>query len=322
MFPPRVIELLRATKHFFPLLGRTLYWMFHNLWYSANVKQNEKVNLSRLMIANHILEKGITMPKRRLGFGYEVVRGIISRCRENIKIYSANHIEIQSAIDILEQYYQIHVENNFQLPDDIVIGIQEISKHKIYDTKLCYQTTKADYFSPTDNFYDFAHSRHSVRWYSEEKIPDESIINAIKLAQTAPSACNRQSTKVYIITTDDKKKKILQLQKGNRGFGHQVDRILLVTSDMGYWNCRNMTSAYLDAGIFTMNLLYALHYYKICACTLNAHLSIKQKKKLKSIVGYSESEIPVVFVAIGKAPESFMITGSQRVTLPTMYEMI
>lgn len=95
MFPPRVIELLRATKHFFPLLGRTLYWMFHNLWYSANVKQNEKVNLSRLMIANHILEKGITMPERRLGFGYEIVRGIIKSCRKYIKDYTQNHIEIQ-----------------------------------------------------------------------------------------------------------------------------------------------------------------------------------------------------------------------------------
>lgn len=322
IFSIHVIELLRAIKHFFPFLGETLYWMWKDLWHSATVKRNQNENLAELMVANHVLEKGITMPGRRFGFGYERVRGIIARCRKYIREYTPNHIEIQSAIDILNQYYKIHAEGMFTLPDDIVTGIKELSKHKIYDTNPCFETTKSEYFAPTDNFKDFAHSRHSVRWYSDEKIPDESLINAIHLAQTAPSACNRQGIRVYIVTSKEKKEEVLKLQNGNRGFGHLADRILLITADMGFWKCSQKTSAFLDAGIFTMNLLYALHYYEICACTLNAHLTIKKKSHLRKIVGYSNSELPVVFISIGNAPEKFMVTGSQRLSKEVIYKMV
>lgn len=315
-------EIIRATKHFFPFLGITLWRMWKDLWYSSTVKRGQKENLAALMIANHTLEKGITMPKSRLGFGYEKVRGVISKCRQYIKDYSPNHIEIQCAIDILQQYYDLHIENHFVLPDDIVIGIQELMRNKLYDTKLCYETTKSEYFAITDNFKDFAHSRHSVRWYSDEKIPEESLINAIQLAQTAPSACNRQEIKVYVITSEGKKGEILKLHRGHTGWGHRADKILLITADMGFWKCENRTSAFLDAGIFTMNMLYALHYYGICACTLNAHLSVKKQKKLRNIVGYSESEIPAVFISIGKAPDKFMVTGSQRLRKEVIYKMV
>lgn len=317
-----MIEKIRVAKHFFPLLAVTLLKMWQDLWHSRTAKRGQKENLAELMVANHTLEKGLAMPKRKLGFGYPKVRGVIDRCRKYIQEYSPNHIEIQCSIDILQQYYNLHIDNHFELPDDIVKGVQEMKKSKLYDTKLCYETTKAEYFATTDNFKDFALSRHSVRWYSDEKVPTDDIINAIHLAQTAPSACNRQEIKVYVVSTDGKKKAILELHKGHTGFGDQADRILLITADMSFWQCYNRTSAFLDAGIFTMNLLYALHYYGICACTLNAHLSIKKQKKLKKIVGYSESEIPTVFISIGKAPEKFMVTGSQRVEEEAIYKIV
>lgn len=315
-------EPIRFIKHFFPLFKETFYWMCKSLWHSYSVKRNQKEKLAELMVSNHVLEKGITMPGRRLGFGYETVRNVIGKCGKYIKDYSPNHIEIQCTIDILQQYYDLHVDNHFELPDDIVEGIQDVLKCKLYDTQLCYETTRSEFFAPTDNFKDFAHSRHSVRWYSDEKVSDETIVNAIRLAQTAPSACNRQGTRVYVVTTEDKKKAVLELQNGNRGFGNLADRILLITADMGFWKCENRTSAFLDAGIFTMNLLYALHYYGICACTLNAHLSIKNQKKLKRIVNYSEGELPAVFIAIGNAPERFMVTGSQRVEREAIYKIV
>lgn len=315
-------EMARAVKHFFPLLGETLYWMCIDLWHSNSVKCGEKEQMAALMVANHTLEKGLTMPGRRLGFGYAKVRSLIRKCQVCIESYTSHHIEIQVAIDILQQYYKLHEENHFELPDDIVVGIKNLIKEKETDTFLCFETTRAVYFAPKTNFKDFALSRHSVRWYSEEKVSDEAVLDAVRLAQTAPSACNRQEVKVYVISSEEKKNKVLQLHRGHTGFGEQADKILLITSDMAYWECNHKTSAFLDAGIFTMNLLYALHDQEICACTLNAHLSIKNKKRLKSIVGYSDSEIPVVFIAIGKAAERFMITGSQRVRESTICKMV
>ena len=62
------------------------------------------------------------------------------------------------------------------------------------------QSTKDDF----EAFSLIAHSRHSVRNYSSRTISEEIIAKAVELAQTAPSACNRQATKIYAITSTSK----------------------------------------------------------------------------------------------------------------------
>lgn len=317
-----LLRLLRVVKNLPPYSANILHEAYHTLKYCHTTNRDEVGNLAELMVAEHVLEKGVTMPDRRLGFGQDRVRSLISRCRKYISKYNTNCIEIQSALNILEQYYIVHTENNFDLPKDIVDSIKELLCFKTINTKHCFEVDKHDYFGKVADFREFAHQRHSVRWYSDEHIPDSDIIDAIHLAQTAPSACNRQSTKVYVISDKQKKQQVLKLQHGNRGFGHLADRLLLITFDIRYWSCNHRSMGYIDSGIFTMNLLYALHYYKICACTLNANLSNKNRKKLLNIVGASKTEVPAVFIAIGKAPDHFMIPGSQRLQTQQVYRII
>lgn len=321
LLPIWSIKLIKCILKSHLLLKEYLFWFWRDLWYSDTYR-SEKTELSGLMINIHVLEKGITMPNRHLGFGYQIVRGIIQRCNNAIKDYSENHLEIQVALNGLEQYLQLHEESLYQLPSDISSGIEKLLKFKKLDTEKCFEMTKDELFKASPNFYEFAHQRRTVRWFTKEPINNDLLIKAIKLAQTAPSACNRQSTKCYIVDSKETKNKVLQLQNGNRGFGHLADKIILLTSDMRFWNFKTRTSAYLDTGIFTQNLLYSLHYYQIGACTLNAHLSIKQKKELQKIIGYSASEIPIVFIAIGNTPERFMVAGSQRLAVEQIYQFI
>ena len=319
--PKCIIKVLRFVPPFLYLLNDSWYWLKNDLRHSS-LGSTEKSDLASLLITSHVLEKGITMPNRRLGFGYERTRNIIHRCKSLIDKYSADHIEIQSCLKDLEQYLQLHKQENFELPLDIIYGIEKLLTYKNTDTIPCFEATPELFFKRTEDFKDFAHSRHSVRWYSDEKVDKDSLINAIELAQTAPSACNRQSVKVYVIDSEDKKTEVLKLQNGNRGFGHLADKILLITSNMNCWNYRHRPMAYIDGGIFIQNLLYALHYYKICACTLNAGLTNKERKRLQKIVGYTSSEIPLVFISIGKAPEHFMIAGSQRLDVEDIYNFV
>lgn len=320
--PTKVVTLVKVIIFLPHFLYETIYRMLWNLWNSYSIVKNETVDLAELSIVSHILEKGITMPERRLGFGYDNVRGVIRRIKQIIIKYSSHHIEIQSAISDLEQYYKIHKEAKFELPADIDAGVNEILKYKQYETQPCFEITKGEFFKETNKFADFAKQRHSVRWYSDIPVTDDEIVKVIKLAQTAPSACNRQGTKVYVISTEEKKKEVLKLQKGNRGFGNKAERILLVTNNMNKYKYSNKDMAFTDSGIFTMNLLYALHYYKICACTLNAALSIKKERTLRKIIGYSKSEFPVVFISIGHATNKFMIAGSQRLKIEQIYKIV
>ncbi len=319
--PKRVTILIRGLVYSFRLLPEYAYWFRNDITQSSWLT-NERSTLAGLMVTSHVLEKGITMPERRLGFGYERVREIIQKNKSAIKTYTENHIEIQASLKDLEQYLQMHETEGFNLPDDIVNGIKDLLKYKHTDTVSCFESTPEQLFRETKDFREFANSRHTVRWYSDKKIDKEVLIKAIKLAQTAPSACNRQSSKVYVIDSDEKKTEVLKLQNGNRGFGHLADKILLITSDMKCWSYNNRSMAYIDGGIFTQNLLYALHYYKICACTLNAGMTIKGRKRLRKIVGLSPSEIPIVFISIGIAPDHFMVAGSQRINVEDIYKFL
>lgn len=283
--------------------------------YSYTFQNSVNSDLSCLLIESHVLEKGITMPNRRYGFGYDRVRQVIIRTKDCISKYGENYIEIQAALADLKQYKEVHDLERFELPPDIVEGIDKLCKHLHIEDDNCYYVDKSDYFLTTNNFYDFAHQRRTLRWFSNEEVEIDLIKKAIELALTAPSACNRQSTRVKIISNKDVLFRICKdFHNGSRGFGDTANKWLLITSEQGAWAHNQSYSAYVDVGIFTMNLLYALHYYGIVACTLNVNLNEEQKEGLRVLVGYSKSEIPILFIAIGKPTDRFMVAKSRRLS--------
>lgn len=293
--------------------SNAIYWLYRDLKYGAFTRNKEDL-LNRLLVAGHVLEKGITMPNRRLGFGQEVVKTVIEMCNKCISNYGNHYNQLQYALDDLEEYLMIHKENNYELPKDITDGIEALLKYKNNELVSSRVFTPETYFQECKDFKDFASQRHTVRYFSNGDVPDDLLNEVIKLAITAPSACNRQSIHVKIVS-GEKKNRILQLQNGNRGFGQFINKLLVVTSEQSAWNYKFRTSAFLDGGIFTMNLLYSLHYHKICACTLNAHLNRKKTKVLREITEMKKSEIPIVFIAIGMPAESFKIASSRRLDI-------
>ena len=62
------------------------------LHFSSPFNYGENSTLSDLMITSHVLEKGITMPGRRLGFGYERVRDILNKCNNIISTWGAESV--------------------------------------------------------------------------------------------------------------------------------------------------------------------------------------------------------------------------------------
>lgn len=286
-----------------------IYWYYRDVRYSILNRGKEDL-LNRLLVAGHVVEKGITMPNRRYGFGKDVIRLLIMFCNKCIKQYGTEYNQLQLALDDLYEYRRIHIENNYELPSDILFGIENLMCYKITENISCKEYTIKEFFSECNDFKDFAYSRHTSRYFSGG-VDKDIIFKAVELAKTAPSACNRQSIRVKVVS-GNKKEELLNLQNGNRGFGDTIGQILLITSNQADWDYNFRTSAYLDGGIFTMNLLYALHYYKVCACTLNAHFSIKKQKKLRQITGLEKSEIPICLIAIGMPQANMMIAKSSR----------
>ena len=292
------------------------------LTFSSTFAKDRNADIARLMVESHTLEKGITMPGRRMGFGQDRVLSIIANCQTTIKRWGADSVEVQSALANLKQYLDIHEGAQFVLPNEITKGINELLSSLTVDDGNCYLTNKEEYFRSTKDFAEFAYSRHSVRSFSDKPIDDETLLKAIHLAQTAPSACNRQATRVKIIDSEKGKELCCKMQRGNRGFGDRANKWLLITTELGDWSFIHQQEGFTDGGIFAMNLLYALHYYGIGACTLNALFSPEEREKLRKGLGYPESEEPVCFIVIGNVDDEFMVCRSHRVDTNTIVQRL
>lgn len=276
--------------------------------------------LDYLIVFYHPIEKGLAMPDFRLGFGRERVLTVIDMINEyEEKWGDRNSSIIKDAVGVIKEYDRVHKKNKYKLDDKLQSAIDNlVMKHPEIEEAHQPEYSRDSFFANVhSDFPTFAKSRRSVRNYSEtESINIEQIYKAIELSISSPSTCNRQSVKVHIVENRDMVKEVLNLQSGNRGFGHLADKVLLITSDLQSWNVPGERfSPYLDSGIFAMNLLYSLHYYGIGACPLNWSENASRNKKLHKLLNIPENEVVTMMISCGCVPEHFTVVRSERKVL-------
>lgn len=162
----------------------------------------------------------------------------------------------------------------------------------------------------------FCKSRHSIRNFTNKDVNIGDIHKAVKLAQTAPSACNRQSSRIYLVTKKDVVNQLLKLQGGCRGFGHLANKAIVITSNIQVYQGRKERNlSCVDGGIFAMNLLYALHYYGLGACPLMCGENSRRTRQVRDWLHIPIHERIIMLVAVGHIPRECNVPESKR--LPT-----
>ena len=88
---------------------------------------------------------------------------------------------------------------------------------------------------------------------------------------------------------------------------------MIVVSDRNFfYSVGERNQLYVDGGIFSMNLLYALHYYRIAACPAHwGHNNDKDKEIMREL-SLSKSEKVICFIPIGIPKDRFKTTLSLR----------
>lgn len=229
-----------------------------------------------IIIGTHILEKGLSHTDFRPGFGRQNVIDL----QDNILTYKqekdVDSFAIGNAISILCLYHKENEIHNFSDSDYVnakLFGNSNIQQLLPYDLEIqnCFSAEECQ------NIFN---KRHSVRIYDEdgEMITDQLLKKVIDLANTAPSACNRQATHIFAIKKKELFEKIENLHGGCKGFGRHVSLFLFVTSDLALYSSNEVKLPIYDAGIYTMNLLYALQAYGLYSCPLNASLPGKSEE--------------------------------------------
>lgn len=268
---------------------------------------------AKIIMHYHVLEKGITMPNRRIPFGMNVAKALVSLLREFEQLYGLTR-QVEHGMAVLRDYFEIH--RLAGIPENDLIEISQFfdTHPTVCASKQLHFSRQRYYAMKNEPFPIFAAGRHSIRNYSSTPIDDSKIIEAVKLATTAPSACNRQHVRVRCIRKQDACRQVLELQGGNRGFGHLADKVLLVTAELQaeVGGTRERYDAYVNGGIFLMNLCYAMTYFEIAHCILTASMERETESKIRSLVNIPDSEVIVAILSCGEPSDEFDVASSPR----------
>ena len=294
--------------------------------YTNDKKDKEEKIMSSLLIIAHSIEKGLASKSIRYGFGQTKIKEILMLIEKYSSITNKYSDRFYYVLGILNEYYQLHINNLDALENQLLKDLRNnLSKYEVnIDETRTITTTKSDYFLDTNkDFKTFALSRHSIRDFSKEEVAEETLTKVFKLAQQAPSACNRQSVHVYAIYNKDIIYKLVDLQNHQRGFADNANPLLVITYEMQDWGAgEQWFGGYLDSGIYIMNLLYSLHYYKIAAIPLNWYATIENNNELRDILNIPDSHIPVAFIACGYPIDEFKLVTSKRRNLKEVISII
>lgn len=155
--------------------------------------------------------------------------------------------------------------------------------------------------------------RRSFRNYSDRQVELSTIEEAIRLAQLSPSVCNRQASKVYVVSDKQTMLEALSYQNGNKGFGHMASKLLVVTSDLkSFVDATERNQPFVDGGLFSMSLVYALQAQGVVSCCLNWCVPAPTDKRFHDYSGIPDCERIIMFIVIGYPPERAFVPKSHR----------
>lgn len=60
-------------------------------------------------------------------------------------------------------------------------------------------------------FLEFAKERYAVRAYKDTPVEDEKIALILEAAKLAPTACNNQPQKIYVVKSEDKRRALAEI---------------------------------------------------------------------------------------------------------------
>ncbi|WP_125722336.1 nitroreductase family protein [Flavobacterium ustbae] len=275
---------------------------------------NPEKLLGQIIVEYHAIEKGLAMTNMRLGFGKNVLIDLVNHCILFKNLFGTDREQFKYALRVIAEYKSVHRNEKFDLEDDLIDLIDKLLlKEEDLEPSEQISMTKESYLEHTySSFEKFSSNRKSLRMF-EGSVKIEDIEKAVSLAQNAPSACNRQPSRVYVLQEKELIKKALEVQNGNRGFGHLSDKVIVLTAELGgYLSMNERNDVYVNGGIYAMNLLYALHYYQIGACPLNWCASPEQDLKLREIFEIKESETVILMIACGGIPDNFKLVTSHK----------
>jgi len=261
----------------------------------------------------HVIEKGLTMTDFRPRFGQNIVLNLLNLLREADEHPERDMIDTgqwSAAKDILHQYVQRHIQMGIDV-SDLIPELWPLSSEDEGGSGI--RPLSRIEQSAIEGFREMVSARHSVRNFDMNKtVKEDQIKEACRIALTAPSVCNRQTSRVHCFTGEEAQN-LLALQNGNRGFGHTIPCLLIVTTDLRYFiGVEERYQSWIDGGMFSMLLLLGLQSEGLGAVSLNWSVCHAKDDEFHRKSGIPEWERVMMFIGCGYPSYDCSVTSSKR----------
>ncbi len=286
--------------------------------YSTSViVESSRQNLaSKLTESYHNLEKGLSLPEPRPGFGAAVVARAVALSASYLARYGEDHV-VRSATAALLAYVAFNREAG--LGDDAIPSLAGIETLAARLTEPpAHGGTRAVSRSDVESAVRgvdarFFELRSSVRQFDPTPVDMADIEFAVAAAQKSPAVCNRQYSSVYLITDQADVARALEIQGGARGFAGNVPAVAVITTNIrNFWGAGERMQPWTDGGMFAMSFVLGLHARGLGSVCLNWSKTAEVDQRLRTAFSIPDEEVVIMLVALGRLREHFLVAASPR----------
>ncbi len=254
--------------------------------------------ISQILLISHSLEKGMCFINKKSNWGEAKAKNLL--CLINKYEHYGRDEYYRLGLNVLYKYL---LDKDSSKEKVLVDGIKAITtKYKTLLSPKEYGVRRVGECKAFDKkqIIEFFSTRASVRFYKEENVSTDDIINAYEIAKLTPTACNRQTCKVYVYKDETIKKQILDNQLGDQGWAGKAPVLFVITADLSrFCGTYEHSQALIDGGLFAMNFVWGLHLNHIASCFKMFIREHHLQKRFQQICDIPENEIPIVLVLGG-----------------------
>ena len=287
-----------------------------------NLNNSDEYSLDRkagdLIRYTHSIEKGLSISNPRLGFGHEKQRIIMSLIQELEGVDSPYYrAAILMAEGALKCYVNFHREKGYS--DAMMLEIEAFLNQRdlpdnILDYGGCITIKRSDMIQSISDCERLFNTRHSIRNFSEEEVDHEILLKSIHLAQRAPSACNRQGVRVYVINHKDADV-FKEWLNGTGGFEQNIKEFILITAKRSVYMSHEINQYIVSASMYAAYLTLSLHTYGLGACVIQRNVVINDKwKDIQRMMEIPGDEQAICMLGVGNLKEEYQVPMSHRLS--------
>ena len=147
------------------------------------------------------------------------------------------------------------------------------------------------------DFRDLILSRHSVRAYRQDPVPEPLLLEVLEAARLAPSACNRQPFRVVVIRTAGREADLKRVYPKEWFVEAPIVLAVCAVPSEAWVRRRHdgWSAAETDATIATDHMLLAAADRGLGTCWVAAFDPVAARE----VLGLPEDVVPVAFTPLG-----------------------